>query len=89
MLETADIGASIGSFLVSDGDFNNFQIQLIGPKNEVEIAKRIKITEEFPVGDESVVIFPENNLGAAKGIFKRLRKQPSKRQAKELIPDNI
>ncbi len=73
MLETTDIGASIGSFFVSDGDFNNFQIQLIGPKNEVEIAKWVEITEEFAIGNESVVIFPENHLGTTKGIFKRLR----------------
>lgn len=65
MAETADIGASIGSFLVTDRDLHNLQIQLVGSENEVEISKRVEIPEEFPVGDETVVIFPEDNLGAA------------------------
>ena len=52
-----DVGAAVGALLVANGHFNDFEIELAGAKEQIEIAKGIEITEIGAAPLEVFVVF--------------------------------
>ena len=48
MAKTTDICGAVGPLAVTDRDLDYSQVQFRGAEDQVEIAKRIEITEETP-----------------------------------------
>ena len=78
MLEAGNIGRAIGPIPVANRNFNNFKIEFMGAKYQVEISKRVKIPKKLAVFDQALIILFENYFGTAQGILKGLFKQPCK-----------
>ena len=76
MFEAAYLGASIFAVAVADDDFGDFQIQFCSAKNQVEIAKGIKIAEIRPVFYQFIPIDPGYRLCSTQGVFDPLSQQP-------------
>ena len=45
MREAMDIGGPVGSFLVTDGHFENLEIELRRPEQQIEITEGIEFAE--------------------------------------------
>lgn len=72
MSEAGDVGGAVGSFAVTNGDLDDFEIEFIGTKNKVEIAEGVEVAEELTVSDKAFVVGSEHHFSAAKGIGKML-----------------
>jgi hypothetical protein len=57
MFKTRYIGFSIGTGFVADGHFNEFQVKLGRPKDQVEIAKGIELAKIASVSCQFQVVF--------------------------------
>lgn len=55
VLEPIDVCSSVGTFLVPDKHFDDFQIELRGPKQQIKIAKGIEITKIGTIGRDSLI----------------------------------
>ncbi len=78
MIETADIGGSIGPVTVSDWHFDDFKVQLRSAENKVKISEGIEVTKVVSTGSNPFIICAEEDLGAAQGVFERLVQEPGK-----------
>ena len=72
MAKTADLRCSIGPLFVTHGDFQNFHVQFGSTENQVEIAKRIKITKVRPSRLDLLIIALEQNFGPTEGVLNAL-----------------
>ncbi len=76
MLPAADIGSSISTLPVTDGQIDNFLVQFGRTEYEIEITEGVEIAKVGAVGSDYLVIFTPENFGPAKGIFDGLSEQP-------------
>ena len=65
MLPAADIGGSVGTFAVTDGQVNNFTIQFGRAEDEIEIPEWIEIAEVGAVRRDALVVRAEQHFCSA------------------------
>src|SRR5258707_9804784 len=84
-----DVGITVDSFLVANGDINNFKVLFVSAEKQVEIAERIEVPEvgTSPV-DAFVVLAPER-LGTTECILNRLSQKPGEGHTERLVRTKI
>ena len=85
MAEPADIRCSVGPLTISNRHFNYLQILFCGAKQQIEISKRIEVTEVFSIFSDSIVIATTKDFRPAKCIFDRLSQKVAQQKSKEFI----
>src|SRR5947207_16008812 len=70
-------------------NFNDFQSHPCSAKQQIEIAKRIELTEKVPRGRESLVMRPRKHFRATQCIFETLPQHKRKGRRKKFVTQNI
>ena len=76
MAPAIDVRASVGSFAITNGHLNDFQVQLGSAEQQIKIAERIKVAEIRSIRHQLVVITLANGLRSAKRVPDGLTQQP-------------
>ena len=84
-----DVGAAVGALLVAHRYFNDFEVELAGAKEQIEIPKGIEITEIGAAPLEVLVVLFPDGFGAAEGVLESLTQQPGKQGGKGAIGRSI
>ena len=69
MRKSMDIGSAVGPFLVANRHFQNLEIELGRPEQQVEIAEGIEISEIRPAGRDAFVVSPEQYFRSTERIL--------------------
>src|SRR6266480_4763446 len=86
---TLDVGLTVGSGLITNGQIRNAQVEFRGTEEEVEIAERIEVAKVSAVAGDGIVVGTEQNLGSAKRVFDRLPQQPAEGEAEKLVGHHV
>ena len=76
MAPAVDVGATVLSRPVTNWHLGYFQIEFGRTEKQIEVSKRIKVSEILPVRGNPFVVTAPQNLGAAQRIFNRLSQEP-------------
>ena len=85
MSPARNVRRAISTIVVPDRDIDDFQVQLGGAKQQIEVAKRIKVAKVGPVAGQKFVIITHQRLGSAQGILNGLAENPGKEKTKGFI----
>ena len=69
MREAMDIGGAVGPLLVADGHFENLEIELGCPEQQVEISEGIELAEILPVGSDAFVVSSEQHFCSTERVL--------------------
>ena len=83
------IRSAVGSFLVSNGNITDFQVELIGSKQQVEVAKWIEVAKVASVLHNFLIMLFGKNLCSAESVFCGLAKEKSKNKAECLVGAHV
>jgi hypothetical protein len=90
MPETADLRNSILTVFVADSHLHNFEVLLGGAKEQVEVAKGVKVAKIPAVDLDVFVVAPVERFGAAKRILEALPQQERKKTIRKIYsPANL
>ena len=89
MCETADVGVAVHAFAVADGNFDNFEVLFGRAKEQVVISKWVEVSKEAAAGYNFLVVFAEENFGAAEGVAEALFQKPGEGHAEEFIAQEV
>ncbi len=89
VIEPSDVGLPVGTGLITHRDFQNLELKLGRAKAEVEIPEGIEIPEILSSLADQVIGSSEQNLGPAKGVLDRDFQDPSQKQAKKLVSEDV
>ena len=76
MFPSLYVGVAVESFLVANGDINDFQVLFVSTKKQIEIAEGIEVPEVSASMVKAFVILPPEHLGTAERILYRLSQKP-------------
>src|SRR5262245_49607691 len=84
-----NVCGAVNTLPISDWHVRDFQVQFDCPKDQVEVAERIKVSKVRAVGcDLFVVTFPQD-LCATQSVLNRLTQEPGKRHTEEFIRHEV
>jgi len=89
MCKASDIGGSVGTILVADGNFDHLHVEFRGTKQQIKIPEWVEIPEIGSVLGNSLVVGSKQNFGPAEGVLDTLIQQPRKRHAEKLVAQQI
>src|ERR1700722_77758 len=89
MAPTLDVGFSVDAFTVPDRQIDDLHIEMRRAKNQVEIAEGIEVAEIGAVVRDHLILGAAQDFCSAKRVFNALPQQPGKREAKELIAQEV
>src|SRR6185437_14565571 len=89
MAKARNLGLAIGPTGVPDRHFDDFQGQLRGAEDQIEIAERIEIAEIAASGLEPLVVGAPQHFGAAQRVGETLSEQPAEGVREQLVGDEI
>ena len=84
--KTAYVGAAIGSFAVTNGDFNDLKILFYRAENQIKVSKGVKIPEIASIILDFFIILAKQGFGAAERVFELLIKDPGEHKGEKFIP---
>ena len=85
MSEAADVGASVSAFSITDRHFDHLEVQLGSPEDEIKVSEGIEISEIASVPLDLLIVFAEERLGAAQGVFEPLIEYPREHEREEPV----
>ena len=69
MRKAMDIGCAVGPLLVSNGHFENLEIELGCSKQQVEISEWVKLAEIRPIRCDAFVVSSEQHFRSAERVL--------------------
>ncbi len=89
MSKSLDIGFTVGTRQVSDGDVHNPQSQNRGRVEQLKIAERVEVSEIAPPRHHALVIVARNQFRAAKRIANANPQYPAEHFREENIAQPV
>jgi hypothetical protein len=80
------VGVAVESFLVANGDINDFQVLFVSTKKQIEIAEGIEVSASMV---KAFLILPPEHLATAERILYRLSQKPRENHTECLVRPKI
>src|SRR6476659_4388276 len=84
-----DVRRAVRPLPVPNWQVHDAQRQPRRAEEQIEVAERVEVAKISTVGGNPLIVRPAQHFGSAQGVFDRLSKKPRKRQAEELVPEQI
>ncbi len=89
MLPALDVGLSVGARSIADGKIDDLAIQAGRSEEQIEIAEGVEVAEVGAVGGDRFVVLLPKHLRPTERVLDGLAQEPAKRQAEELVAEEV